>query len=375
VVKSETSRTHIKGQGSLFKDPRSPYWQLSYWNGWRQVRESARTADRREALELLNQKLSHVSIQKRSGTGPEQIKVETLLTLLIDEYRRQDKADLYITELRVRKHLSPKFGRVKACKLTSRDIREYIEFRKEKASNATINRELSILRRAYNLGTLEDPPLVSRVPRITKLKEDNVREGFIEHQQYRTILDLLPAPLQPVFVVAYHLGMRKGELLKIRRDWVDLEAGMIFVNGRVTKNGKPKTVPIYGEMRGWVDMALARCKLNSPKSKYLFVWEDGSPIRDFRGSWEQACEIAGVPGLLFHDLRRTAVRNLIRAGISEKVAMAISGHKTASMLWRYNITDTRDIKEAGRRMQLYLEQLGNAQPTEKPTEYLNVKPS
>lgn len=373
-MKSDKSQAHVKGQGSLFKDFRSPYWQMSYWNGWRQVRESARTTDRKEALELLNQRQSNLSIQKRSGAGPEQIKIETLLSLLIDEYRRQDKADLYITELRVRKHLSPKFGRIKACKLTSRDIRDYIAVRKEMASNATINRELSILRRAYNRGALEDPPLVYRVPRVPKLKECNVREGFVENHQYRMMLSLLPAPLQPVFVVAYHLGMRKGELLKIRRDWVDLEAGLIFVNGRVIKNGKPKTVPIYGDMRPWLNTALTSCRSKSPKSKYLFVWEDGKPIRDFRGSWEKACQLAGVPGLLFHDLRRTAVRNLIRAGISEKVTMAISGHKTASMLWRYNITDTRDIQEAGRRMQLYLEQLGNAETTEKPTECSNVKP-
>ncbi|MFL6463525.1 MAG: tyrosine-type recombinase/integrase [Bryobacteraceae bacterium] len=108
-----------------------------------------------------------------------------------------------------------------------------------------------------------------------------------------------------------------------------------------------------------------------PKSKCLFVWEDGKPIKDFRASWEKACELAGVPGLLFHDLRRTAVHNLIRAGVSEKVAMAISGHKTASMLWQYNITDTRDIQEAERRMQLYLEQQQSAEPTEPQ----DVKPS
>jgi integrase len=142
--------------------------------------------------------------------------------LLIEDCRRQDKADLYQAQLRIEKHLRPEFGGITAVKLTSKHIREYIEKRKREAANATINRELAIVRRAYNLGALEDPPLVYRVPRIPKLKEDNVREGFLEPEQYRTILGDLPDPVKPVFVLGYHLGMRTGELLALKRDWVDL---------------------------------------------------------------------------------------------------------------------------------------------------------
>ena len=158
-----------KGQGSVFTDHRSPYWQLRYWNGWTEVRESARTADRKEALDTLQQRLAEVARRKGEGAGPERIKISALLTLLTDDYRRQDKADLYQAQLRIEKHLRPAFGDVTAGKLTSKHIREYIEKRKKNAANATINRELAIVRRAYNLGALEDPPLVYRVPRIPKL--------------------------------------------------------------------------------------------------------------------------------------------------------------------------------------------------------------
>jgi len=222
------------------------------------------------------------------------------------------------------------------------------------AAPGTVNRELASLRRAYNLGSLEDPPLVYRVPRILSLKEDNVRDGFLEGSQYRQILEALPDPLKPVFVLGYHLGMRKGELLKLHRDWVDLPEGVIHVKGRTTKNKRPKTVPIYGDMKAWLEMQLAQCAAVAPKEKRLFVWEDGSPVKDFRGSWEVACKAAGLPELLFHDLRRTAVRNMIRAGVPAKVAMEISGHRTPAMLWRYDITDTRDVVEAGKRTGEYL---------------------
>ncbi len=115
-----------------------------------------------------------------------------------------------------------------------------------------------------------------------------------------------------------------------------------------------KLAGIKGEMRSWLEMQLTRCQSVAPKDKHLFVWEDGSPIKDFRSSWETACASVGLPELLFHDLRRSAVRNMIRAGVSDKVAMQISGHKTAAMLWRYDITDTRDVVEAGKRTEKYL---------------------
>lgn len=133
--------------------------------------------------------------------APEQIKVATLLALLLDDYRRQDRSDLYQAQLRVKKHLLPAFGELRAVKLSSSHIRQYVDRRQKEVANATINRELALIRRAFNLGTLEDPPLVYRVPRIPKLKEDNVREGFLEADKYREILGRLPDSLKPVFVV------------------------------------------------------------------------------------------------------------------------------------------------------------------------------
>jgi integrase len=279
-----------------------------------------------------------------------------------------------MAELRVRKHLRPHFGQMRAAGFGTKAVNYYIEVRRQVGiENATINRELALLRRAFKLGHEHDPQLVYRLPVIKSLREENVREGFLEPHRYRLILDALSEEIKPVFVVAYHLGMRTGELLALKRDWIDLSEGLIYVYGRVTKNRAPKTAPIYGDMAPWLEMLLSRGAIESPKCPWPFSRAD-KRVKDFRADWEQACKKAGVPELLFHDLRRTAVRNMIRAGVPEKTAMRISGHKTASMLWRYNIQDTRDIKEAGRRTGRYLQQ-NHPQTTGLPTERFDAKPS
>ena len=342
-----------KGQGSVFQHPHSPYWQLSYWDGKRQVRESARTTEHNEAVKLLQRKLAEYVIGK--AACPERIYVSALLQLVVDDYRRNDRADLQETEQRVNRLLKPAFGHLRPADFTTKALNDYIQERKQLGrQNATVNRELAHLRRAFRLGFEHDPQLVYRLPVIKALREDNVREGFLESDYYRLILDALSDECKPVFVVAYHLGMRTGELLALKRSWVDLPEGLIHVNGRVTKNREAKTAPIYGDMGPWLERLLRQGETESPECVWLFS-RGGKQIRSFKGDWEQACFKAGVPDLLFHDLRRTAVRNMIRAGVPEKVAMQISGHKTASMLWRYNITDTRDVKEAGERTGKYLQ--------------------
>ncbi len=346
------SAKRIKGQGSVFPDPKSPYWQISYWNGHRQIRQSSRTTDYAEAIKILQRKLGETVVGKYATV--ERVRIGALLQLVVDDYRRHDRADLGEAEQRVNRLLKPAFGDLEAAAFTTQALHTYIEGRqKEGRANATINRELSQLRRAFRLGYEHDPQLVFRLPFIKALKEDNVREGFLEADKYQHILHALSDDIKPVFVVAYHLGMRTGELLALKRTWVDLREGLIHVDGRVTKNRDPKTAPIYGEMEPWLQMLLNRGRVESPNCAWLFS-RDGKPVKSFKGDWEQACQAAGVPGLLFHELRRTAVRNMIRAGVPEKVAMQISGHKTASMLWRYNITDARDIREAGKRTGRYL---------------------
>jgi integrase len=362
-TKKKRKVKHTKGQGTVFQDPRSPNYQLSYWNGWRQVRESAHTTDHKEALKTLRRKLSEVSTGKAAGV--ERICIAALLQLVIDDYRRNDKADLRETEQRIHRLLIPAFGQMRASEFTTKALNDHIAQRKKAGrQNATINRELANLRRAFRLGYKNDPPLVNRLPFIQALSEkDNVRQGFLERDKYQLLLDALSDDVKPVFVVGYHLGMRTGELLAIKRSWVELTDKLIYVNGRATKNGEPKTAPIYGDMLPHLKALLAKGQAESPKCVWLFS-RDGKLIKNFRAEWENACTVAGVPGLLFHDLRRTAVRNMLRAGVQEKVAMQISGHKTNSMLWRYNITNERDIQDAGRRIEAYL----NAQKVQQHAE-------
>lgn len=99
-------------------------------------------------------------------------------------------------------------------------------------------------------------------------------------------------------------------------------------------------------------------------SAYRYVFHrNQEPIKDFRWAWGSRCQQAGLKGRLFHDFRRTAVRNMVRAGVSKGVAMKISGHKTRSVSDRYNIVKDQDLIEATRKHQIYLRTKANTSET------------
>jgi integrase len=189
----------------------------------------------------------------------------------------------------------------------------------------------------------------NRVPHFNMLKENTPRDGFVNDEQYGALVEAcneVGAWLRALFEVAYTFGWRVSELLSLQVRQVDLSAGTIRLDAGTTKNGEAR----FATMTSTVRALMAALVSGKDPEERVFTRE-GTPIADFRGVWEKVTTAASVPGLLFHDLRRTAVRNMVRAGIPERVAMTISGHKTRSVFERYNIVCERDLKDAAAKME------------------------
>jgi integrase len=288
-------------------------------------------------------------LKRAAGSQIEKVTCGELLDGLLrhaDEGLRPDTAKIYrwVVEANLRSF----FGHRKALSVTTDLLREYRTRRTAaKAKTATCNRELSLLRIAFNLGRKATPPIVDRIPYFPMAPENNARQGFLTDGEYAKLRDALPDDLKPLFVTAYFTGVRLGELLAWEWEQVDWEQGFVTLRAQETKTGHARVVPILsGEMRNWLEWAHKQ----SNGCSEVFN-RAGEPIKKFRSAWIEACKSAGVPELNFHDLRRTAVRNMRRAGVSQVVRMRITGHRTDSMERRYNIVDVEDIKSAKELME------------------------
>lgn len=213
---------------------------------------------------------------------------------------------------------------------------------------ASVNRELAALRRAFRLAVRHKR--LSGGPTITLLVENNARQGFVEPATFAEIAEHLPAPLADVAGFAHGTGWRKSEVLTLAWSHVDRARGMITLRREHSKNAEPRILPltpILAELieRRWQARTVTRSDGGTVLADLEFH-RSGQRIGSFRKAWAAACEAAGVGGLLFHDLRRSAVRNFERAGVSQAVAMKITGHETASVGRRYRIVDERDLRDA-----------------------------
>jgi integrase len=331
------------GSGSLYL--RGDIWWVKVRVDGRPVYESSKSTKKSDAIKLRDKLLAQRHRGELSGGAPDKV----LITELLDDVLKSDIKDStrYVWEKCIEKNVRPFFGRYRAQRLSTDLMDSYRKKRKaEGRADATVNRELSILRTAFHNARKRTPPKVNVVPYFPMKAETTIRKGFLTDEQYAKLRDELPAELKSLFVTAFITGMRRGELTVIRWPQVDFEAGLITLEHGETKNDEARSVPILeGDMRNLLVAAKKERDEKWPRSPWVFS-RQGEPIKDFRWAWDEACARAGVPDLNFHDLRRTAVRNMRRAGIPQVVRMKISGHKTDSMERRYNIVDTEDLSIA-----------------------------
>jgi len=266
---------------------------------------------------------------------------------------------------------------LRAVELSSDLVTRYVDARQEAgAQNATINREVACLKRMYHLGLRTTPPKVYRVPAFPKLCENNVRKGFLEDSAYSRLVNASPELwFRTLLEVGRTYGWRKGELLHMRVREVDLLVRTLRLEPGTTKNKDGREVT----MTDAVYMLLCECVARKQPDDFVFTREDGTPVRDFRKTWWRACVQARIgkmmcghcslpvlatkcgtcdsadqiryQGLIFHDLRRTAARNLRRAGVAEGVIQKIGGWKTRSVFERYAIVTQTDVADAMRKLQ------------------------
>ncbi|MCK9276243.1 MAG: site-specific integrase [Syntrophales bacterium] len=339
--------------GSIFKRG-NVYWVKYYRNG-KPYRESSRSEKEAEAKRLLKKREGEISQGKLPGIYFDKVKFDELAQDFISDYRINGKKSLDRAE-RSLTHLKAAFEGMRAVEITTPRINKYVETRFEAgAAPATINRELSALKRMFSIGAKQTPPRVDRVPYIPMLKENNVRKGFFEHGEFLALREALPEYLHGFVTFAYKVGWRYSEICNLTWSHVDLAQGIVRLEAGETKNDEGRTVYLDEELLEIFTRQREAQKTNKCILPYVFpntIRTD--KIVDIRGSWNRACKDAKIGKRLFHDFRRTAVRNMVRSGIPERVAMMISGHKTRSVFDRYNIVSDTDLKLAAHKQDVYL---------------------
>ena len=353
-------------RGAIYQ--RGGVWWVKYYQHGRPIRETSGSTDQREAEKLLLKRSAAIEDGRTVNPKVNRCKIDELLEMVMTDYRVNDRASLAETERRIRLHLKPFFGGRRAAGISSDVVMRFIEKRQTQAhrgkptSNAEINRELAVLRRAFALG--EKAKKIDDSPPFDMLTEDNVRTGFFERAEFETVAAHLPLELAAPMRFAYITGWRRNEVLTLQWRQVDFNARTVRLEPGTTKNKKGRAFTFTSELEDVLRGQDALTRDVQREQGRICPWvfhRRRKPIKDYYGAWRRACLNAGLGQLIeakdgkrarikaeriMHDFRRTAVRNLVRAGVTEKVAMTMTGHKTRSVFDRYDIVSPGDVERA-----------------------------
>lgn len=369
-------KRRARGSGSVYRMGR--IWWIAYYgpDGKRHA-ESAESERKGDAERMLQRRIGAREHNLPVIPHAEHLTFDDAAKAVIDDFTINKKPSESVLRLRIKKHLTPFFGGRRMASINASEVTAYVAHRQREGivawkgkrkgerigdvSNSEINRELQILKRIFSLAI--DGERLARRPKIRLLDEPPPRQGFFEADQMASVLAHLPEELRPVVEFGYITGWRiRSEVLPLEWGRVDFEAGDVRLDVGTTKNGDARVFPMTAALRRLLkaqhvkDEQLKKAGHIQPLVFFRMVAKGRGgalrpkPIRSFNRAWRLACLAAGLPGRRLHDLRRTAVRNLDRAGVSRTVGMELVGHRTEEIYNRYNITSDGDRREAARKL-------------------------
>jgi len=357
--------------GCLYRGKGRSIWMMRFLGAdGRFIDETTGTDDRKEAEQLLRDRETalHRGAQIVGGVGK----------LTFDDAEKAIKADYAANGRQLRAversltNLRPFFRGRKMTSITTADIRAYIRWRQAPRCSACpftadpgdesescprcgepmrpgqapgyINVQLAALKRMFNLA-IEDGRLL-HAPYFPMLTLNNTRTGFFEREMFDAVHAALPEAEADIATFAYYTGWRvDSEVLPLTWDQIDFAAGVVRLEVGFTKNKDGRIFPfgVHSELSA---MLRRRERARPAKCRWVFWRPNGKRLKNYIIGWRRAVLTTPWPTLIPHDFRRTAVRNLTRAGVPERVAMQLTGHKTRSVFDRYHIVNEADLREA-----------------------------
>lgn len=349
-----------------------------YWLKYRGHRRSAKTGDPVQARAKLPAFRREVDRGDVVTSAENRVLVGELLDDLVTHLTLQKKA----SARKLASHvvaLKAAIGKTRAATLqTSTVERITSQWLEDGKAPATVSRRLEALRQAYNFARKVTPPKVRAAPYIPLPVVDNARQGFLSRADFLAILAALRRrdPDVADFVEWFFwTSMRPGEIRQLEWSHYDAETAQLHVPPAIAKTRTGRSIAVQGPL---LEILKRRQKARRISTRLIFHrvsrGQVDRPVRDFRALWRLACAdvglVGGRAGVAPYDLRRTGLRNIVRATGSERAAMAFSGHKTRRTFDRYNIHSDEDQRGAMDLTASYVATL----PTKRKVTRIRSKP-
>lgn len=329
------------------------YWVSFIDASGARVRRSTETTDRKEATALEAKWKLEAHQQRQWGAPPSFTYDELMLKYLQTTQTEKRSAE---RDRLAAKRLHPAFTGRCLRDIGAADIRKYIDRRRaEGAKPATVNKEVGLLSAAINYARKEWDWDIPNPAAGRRLREPEGRLRWLTRAEAEALIRAAEAepkaPHLPDFIrMALNTGCRRGELLGLEWRRVDLQRGLLYLEGNHTKSGRRRYVPLNQGARAALLNRLRFRAKHCPKSQWVFARWKGKRIHSVKTAFRSACKAAGIENFRVHDLRHTCAAWLVSAGVALPEVRDLLGHSTVTMTERYAHLAPENVRAAVQRL-------------------------